>query len=230
MVFGRVVAAGEIVRAREQILEPHQRADPFVQRVLVANHWRGGQRAAGRHSAANVARHCASVESARAARLALRARGSADRGARPAARASSRGPELSITSSACAKPLGARQLRRHDPAHLVGRKAAAQLHASHLLLLGTVDDQHPRHALAQSAALEQQRHDEHCVGPAASPRSRPRAARRSADAAAARDRGETSDRRTRAVAVPRDRARRRRRRMTRRAIRRRRDGPLRRAG
>ncbi len=105
------------------------------------------------------------------------------------------------------------------------REAAAQLHAAHLLLLRTVDDEHARHALAQAAALEQQRHDEHAVGPAPGRDCvvEPRA--RSADAAAARDRGGTSDRRTRAGAVPRGRARRRRRRTTRRAIRRRRDDP-----
>src|SRR5690242_15322431 len=37
-MIGRVLAACEEDGAREQILEPHQRADPFVQRMLVANH------------------------------------------------------------------------------------------------------------------------------------------------------------------------------------------------
>ena len=43
MMFRRAVAVGEIMRACEQVLEPHQCADSFVQRVLEENH--GGETA-----------------------------------------------------------------------------------------------------------------------------------------------------------------------------------------
>jgi hypothetical protein len=58
---------------------------------------------------------------------------------------------------------GAGQLRRHDLAHVVARQPAAHLDASDLLGLGAVDDEHARHALAQAAALEQQRNDEYAI-------------------------------------------------------------------
>ena len=76
-------------------------------------------------------------------------------------------PELSMTSSAppsrSARGSCVAMILRTSSAG----KSAAQLNASHLLLLGTVDDQHARHALAQSAALEQQRDDENAVRPGA---------------------------------------------------------------
>ena len=52
------------------------------------------------------------------------------------------------------QPVSPRQLGRHDLAHIVGGKSAAQLNAAQLLGLGTVNDQYARHALAQTAALE----------------------------------------------------------------------------
>ena len=43
VMVGRAALRGEVLRAREQILEPHQRADALVQRMLVADH--GGRAA-----------------------------------------------------------------------------------------------------------------------------------------------------------------------------------------
>ena len=55
VMIGRGFLRGEEARAREEILEAHQRADALVQRVLVPYH--GGAGAAeGRHSAASRGR------------------------------------------------------------------------------------------------------------------------------------------------------------------------------
>ena len=49
-----------------------------------------------------------------------------------------------MTSSARGEALGARELRRHDRAHLAAGEAAARHDARDLLVLGAVDDEHAR--------------------------------------------------------------------------------------
>ena len=54
-MIGRGVLGREVVDAREQVLEPHQRADALVQRMLVADHGRSSRpsSASARHSPGN---------------------------------------------------------------------------------------------------------------------------------------------------------------------------------
>ena len=139
-MVGRFAARGEELRAPVEILEPHQRADALVQRMLVTDH--GGQRrhrcecclsrgnlredGASRRPAFGRQRPVAAVErrdfGRNRRRSDPRCRGRRRRG-RAARRADSCVAMIARTSS------GARPLRARD--------------AAHLLVLGAVDDEHP---------------------------------------------------------------------------------------
>src|SRR2546427_249836 len=62
------------------------------------------------------------------------------------------------------EPLLARRLRGENGAHFHLREAASPHRALDLLLLGTIDHEHPRVARQVDAALHQERDHENCVG------------------------------------------------------------------
>ena len=146
MVLGRFGLRGEELRALIEVLEPHQRADALVQRVLVADHGERATRSvtsmrysASSRGAKERACRCAHVHVVRAAA----ASGIGDRAPRLAARSQRAAPALSRTSSARASRSARGELRRHDRAHFGSAKAAPRDDAADLLVLRAVDDQHP---------------------------------------------------------------------------------------
>ena len=157
VVILRRVLRREVAGAREQVLEPHQRAYPFVERMFVADHL----------GAFRCCAVCAPFSGEREYRFKrIRARGAfavsrveaRDLGRKRFARTAVVDDVVGAREA-----LGPRKLRGHDRAHFRGRETAARHDPAHLLVLRTVDDKHARDARKQRAAFEQQRRDQNAV-------------------------------------------------------------------
>ena len=148
-----------------EILEPHQRADALVQRMLVADHGGRVVRAASRQSVI-LPRSCRRGLSGGppdVPRPRAPARGSGGRARPPAARWPTAAPRCPARRRRARAALRPGQLGGHDRAHFGGLEAAPRHDAADLLVLRAIDDQHAVDA-GQAAAFEEQRDDEQAVG------------------------------------------------------------------